>query len=155
MPRGWTSVAHRQQTLEWVARAQALVSTGDYRNAHDAIDEAFRLIDEHGTQQDVVFMATLTVAADSALSMSDAESAASFYLTCANVGAMLVKPGAGEVDTLLVRAHIGLARCDLSRGSTHRGRAPSRYAAAWRMVQEAGIALPAELAEEVRAGMVR
>ena len=64
MPRTWTSIAYRLQAFEWVSRAQALLIAGEYENANEAIDEAFALIDEHGTREDAVFMAALTVAAE-------------------------------------------------------------------------------------------
>lgn len=99
-------------------------------------------------------MATLAVAADSALSINEVESAASLYLTCANVGAILAKAGDG-VHMLLLRAQVGLARCDITRGAPYAERASSRYAAAWQVIQQAGIVLPADLVDEISAGMKR
>ena len=155
MPHPWTSVAHRQQALDAIARAEAFLDAGDYGNAHDAINEASRLIDEYGNEQDVVFMATLDVAADSALSIDEFESAAALYLRCANVGAAHAKAGADGVHALRFRAQLGLARCDIGRGSPYAERAPSRYAAAWQLIQDAGITLPEDIADEVSAGMKR
>lgn len=143
----------RSQASRLVQQAQEHAARGDIRAASDAVDSAFGIVDERGTEQDVVFVAVLVVAADITAMSGDTESAAALYKRASEVCHAF---GDGTLDgthalALLARAYLGLARADADRAYSERAR--ERYAIALRHMEACVPPPPRELLDQIRNEM--
>jgi hypothetical protein len=152
----WTTTEHRLQVARLAQQAQEHLSRGELEAASAPINQAFQIVDAHGIQEDVVFIAVVLVAGDANLAIDSCEEAAALYLTAANVAASLDDGSSTDVVSLLARAWLGLARCDVERGGSYAPRAPARYAQVHQYLQRvpnSEAMLAAEVLQEIELGM--